>query len=117
MDASTARGSPAASAGDNGNGCIEVAFLPDGTVGVRDTKDRTRPALAVSPPAAWAAFLTATRTGRFTPLTLTPARSVISCGDNASIGGNRPRTVGEVGGMTTYDLARSPRPVVAPDRP
>jgi uncharacterized protein DUF397 len=48
----------------NGNGCLEVAFLPDGTVGLRDTKDRTRPAQRYSP-AAWAAFVSATRTGRF----------------------------------------------------
>jgi hypothetical protein len=47
-----------------GRGCVEVAFLPDGTVGVRDTKDRTRPALTVTP-TAWATFLSATRTGHF----------------------------------------------------
>jgi hypothetical protein len=49
----------------SGNGCVEVAFLADGSVGVRDTKDRTRRSLAVSP-AAWGDFLAATRSGRFT---------------------------------------------------
>jgi hypothetical protein len=67
MDASDHRWFKSSFSPGNGNGCIEVAFLPDGTVGVRDTKDRTRPALTVSP-AAWSAFLTATGTGRFTPL-------------------------------------------------
>ena len=62
MDASGPRWFTSSYSPDNGNGCVEVAFLPDGTVGVRDTKDRTRPALAVTP-TAWATFLTATRTG------------------------------------------------------
>lgn len=52
--------------GGSGNGCVEVAFLPDGTVGVRDTKDRTRPALRV-PPGAWATFVRGTRVGGFAP--------------------------------------------------
>ncbi|MCO1658267.1 DUF397 domain-containing protein [Pseudonocardia humida] len=64
MDASTPHWFTSSFSPGNGNGCIEVAFLPDDTVGVRDTKDRTRPALVVSP-AAWAAFLTATSTDRF----------------------------------------------------
>ena len=64
MDASTAHWFTSSYSSGNGNGCVEVAFLPDGTVGVRDTKDRTRPALTVSP-AAWTTFLTAARTGRF----------------------------------------------------
>jgi hypothetical protein len=64
MDASTPRWFTSSFSGGNGNGCVEVAFLPDGTVGVRDTKDRTRPALSVSP-AAWADFVAATRAGRF----------------------------------------------------
>ncbi len=64
MDASTPRWFTSSFSGGNGNGCVEVAHLLDGTVGVRDTKDRTRPALALSP-AAWATFLSAARTGRF----------------------------------------------------
>ncbi|MBF4998549.1 DUF397 domain-containing protein [Nocardia sp. BSTN01] len=35
--------------------CVEVAFLADGTVGVRDSKNPTGPALAF-PPHAWDAF-------------------------------------------------------------
>ncbi|MGH3752603.1 MAG: DUF397 domain-containing protein [Pseudonocardiaceae bacterium] len=42
-----------------GTACVEVAPTP-GAVLVRDTKDRTGPALTV-PPTAWRAFLTATR--------------------------------------------------------
>jgi hypothetical protein len=64
MDASTPRWFTSSFSPANGNGCVEVAFLRDGTVGVRDTKDRTRPALAVSP-TAWTTFLAGTRAGRF----------------------------------------------------
>ena len=64
MDASTTHWFKSSFSPDNGNGCVEVAFLPDGTVALRDTKDRTRPAHNYSF-AAWSAFLTATRTGRF----------------------------------------------------
>jgi hypothetical protein len=51
--------------GDNGNSCVEVAFLPDGGTAVRDTKNR---ALAAQrhPAAAWAAFLAGLRAGDFT---------------------------------------------------
>ncbi|MBO4208832.1 DUF397 domain-containing protein [Micromonospora echinofusca] len=47
--------------------CIEVADnLIDtvGLVGVRDSKDVSGPALAVSPP-GWAAFVAAVRSGQF----------------------------------------------------
>ncbi|MGH3685190.1 MAG: DUF397 domain-containing protein [Pseudonocardiaceae bacterium] len=40
---------------DNG-GCVEVALVPDAVL-VRDSKDRTGPALTV-PTATWHAFLT-----------------------------------------------------------
>lgn len=49
-----------------GAGCVEVA-MPAAEVLVRDTKDRTRPPIAFSPP-AWAAFTAAVRTGEFGPL-------------------------------------------------
>jgi hypothetical protein len=49
---------------DGGNNCVEVAFLPDGGVAVRDTKARSR-APHVHPAAAWAAFLSGVRTGEF----------------------------------------------------
>ncbi|MHC3390401.1 DUF397 domain-containing protein [Streptomyces lavendulocolor] len=41
--------------GDQQDACVEVAACPH-TVHVRDSKDVTRPALAVSP-SAWSAFL------------------------------------------------------------
>ncbi|MFC6015413.1 DUF397 domain-containing protein [Plantactinospora solaniradicis] len=43
--------------------CVEVADNLPGVVGVRDSKDPD-PVLAF-PPASWAAFVAATRTGRF----------------------------------------------------
>jgi hypothetical protein len=46
----------------SGNGCVEVAFLPDAQVALRDTKDR-----ALAPhrfhATEWTAFLTAIRAG------------------------------------------------------
>ena len=50
--------------GNNGANCVEVSFLPDARVGVRDTKDRARPAQTY-PANEWAAFLTAIRAGEF----------------------------------------------------
>ncbi|WP_149183506.1 DUF397 domain-containing protein [Streptomyces sp. TRM49041] len=41
--------------GDQGGDCVEVAVCPH-TVHVRDSKDTTRPGLAVTP-TAWSAFL------------------------------------------------------------
>jgi hypothetical protein len=64
MAASTPRWFTSSFSGGNGNGCVEVAFLPDGSVGVRDTKDRTRPAHRYSA-ATWSAFVADTRAGRF----------------------------------------------------
>jgi hypothetical protein len=41
----------------NGTGCVEIAHLTDAAqVGIRDSKDKTGPALVV-PAAAWAAFV------------------------------------------------------------
>ncbi|MCZ7417920.1 MULTISPECIES: DUF397 domain-containing protein [unclassified Micromonospora] len=40
----------------NGGDCVEVADNLPGVVGVRDSKDRTGPALAFAP-AAWQAFV------------------------------------------------------------
>lgn len=50
--------------GDNGASCVEVAFLPDGHVAVRDTKDRTLPPHRHSP-VEWQVFVTGVRTGEF----------------------------------------------------
>ena len=52
------------SGGSNGSGCVEVAFLPEGTVAVRDTKDRSR-APHHYPAPEWAAFLAGVRAGEF----------------------------------------------------
>ncbi|GAA5138344.1 DUF397 domain-containing protein [Pseudonocardia adelaidensis] len=50
--------------GGNGDGCIEVAALPDGGVAVRDTKDRAR-APHHHTVQAWKAFLAGVRAGEF----------------------------------------------------
>ncbi|WP_181722768.1 DUF397 domain-containing protein [Nocardia gipuzkoensis] len=44
--------------------CVEVAHLDDGTVGTRDSKNPTGPALTFTP-AAWDTFLSATKDGEF----------------------------------------------------
>jgi hypothetical protein len=53
-----------ASASQANDGCVEVAFLPDGRVGVRDSKNRSMPALALSA-RAWASFLANAKAGQF----------------------------------------------------
>ncbi|WP_280440348.1 DUF397 domain-containing protein [Nocardia cyriacigeorgica] len=45
-----------------GKDCVEVAHLGQGRVGVRDSKNRSGPALVVSP-SVWDSFLTRTRAG------------------------------------------------------
>jgi hypothetical protein len=52
------------SSGDDGNNCVEVAFLPDGTVAVRDTKDRALPP-HLYPAPAWRALTAGIRAGEF----------------------------------------------------
>ncbi|MFF7942005.1 DUF397 domain-containing protein [Nocardia gamkensis] len=44
---------------------LYIAHLNDGTVGMRDSKNPTGPALTFTP-AAWDTFLTATQDGEFT---------------------------------------------------
>lgn len=53
-----------ATASDANSGCVEVAFLPNGRVGVRDSKNRSMPALAVSAH-VWTSFLAEAKAGRF----------------------------------------------------
>jgi Domain of unknown function (DUF397) len=68
VDLTDARWRKSSFSGSNGNGssCVEVAFLPCGTVALRDTKDRARPAHVYSPD-SWSHFLTALRTGELHP--------------------------------------------------
>ncbi len=47
----------------NGN-CVEVASLPDGEIGVRDSKDSEGPVLRFTP-GEWHAFLGGARNGEF----------------------------------------------------
>jgi hypothetical protein len=46
------------------NGCVEVGRYTDGRVAVRDTKDRSRPALVFTP-MEWTAFVHGVRAGEF----------------------------------------------------
>ncbi len=50
--------------GGNGNGCVEVAFRPDRSVLVRDTKDRTLAPHTIGP-GGWRGFLAGVRAGAF----------------------------------------------------
>jgi Domain of unknown function (DUF397) len=52
------------SGNSDGEGCVEVAVLAGGEVGLRDSKDRARPAHRY-PAAAWARFLAGVRAGEF----------------------------------------------------
>lgn len=47
----------------NGN-CVEVASLPDGQIGVRDSKNPDGPVLRFGP-TEWSVFLSAARNGEF----------------------------------------------------
>jgi Domain of unknown function (DUF397) len=64
MDLTDARWHTSSFSGNSGAGCVEVAFLHD-SVGLRDTKDRTRAPHRYSAE-QWAEFLAAVRAGRFT---------------------------------------------------
>ncbi|MEU6561741.1 DUF397 domain-containing protein [Nocardia nova] len=47
----------------HGSDCVEVAHLGGGAVGVRDSKDRTGPALVFAP-GDWDAFIAGIQAGR-----------------------------------------------------
>ncbi|MBB5917468.1 hypothetical protein BJY24_006380 [Nocardia transvalensis] len=49
-----------------GRDCVEVAHLPEGKVGVRDSKNPDGPALIFTP-SEWDAFTTDIRSGGFNP--------------------------------------------------
>ncbi len=46
------------------DGCVETAFLPDGHVAVRDSKDRAGPVLLYTP-REWCAFIAGVKDGEF----------------------------------------------------
>jgi len=46
------------------NGCVEVAFVDDGRVAVRDSKDRRSPVLVFTP-VEWQAFVGGVHDGEF----------------------------------------------------
>jgi Domain of unknown function (DUF397) len=48
--------------GDNGGGCVEVARNLPGIVAVRDSKNRSGPALTLTP-SAWAEFIAGMKSG------------------------------------------------------
>jgi hypothetical protein len=48
----------------NEEGCVEAAFLADGHVAIRDSKDRAGPALVYTP-REWDAFLKGAKDGEF----------------------------------------------------
>ncbi len=50
--------------GPNEGNCVEVARLAQGRVGVRDSKDRSGPALVFAP-GEWAAFVEGVKGGHF----------------------------------------------------
>jgi Domain of unknown function (DUF397) len=52
-----------ATASDANSGCVEVAFLTDGRIGVRDSKNHSMPALAVSAH-TWTTFLADAKAGQ-----------------------------------------------------
>jgi Domain of unknown function (DUF397) len=64
VDISDVRWFKSSFSGTNGNGCVEVAFLPAGGVAVRDTKNR-----ALAPhtytAAEWDAFVAGVKAGEF----------------------------------------------------
>ena len=64
MDLSDAQWRKSSFSGGNGNSCVEVAFLPDGDVAVRDTKNRALPAHRYTA-AEWEAFVAGVRAGEF----------------------------------------------------
>ena len=62
QELATARWSKSRFSGDDGSNCVEVARLTAGRRAVRDSKDRARRALVVTP-AEWSAFLDQVKLG------------------------------------------------------
>lgn len=55
-----------ATASDANSGCVEVALLRDGRVGIRDSKNPGGPAIAITG-LAWATFVADAKSGHFNP--------------------------------------------------
>jgi hypothetical protein len=66
MAMTTGRGWSTSSYCPDGPSCVAVRLMPDGSVAVRDTKDRHGPALVFTVP-EWEAFLAGARAGEFEP--------------------------------------------------
>jgi hypothetical protein len=49
----------------SGGNCVEIGRLPDGAVGMRDTKDPQRRITLVFGSQEWAAFVAAVKNGEF----------------------------------------------------
>jgi hypothetical protein len=49
---------------DGGSNCVETSFAPDGTIGVRDSKNPTGPVLEFTP-GEWTAFVAGVKHGEF----------------------------------------------------
>jgi hypothetical protein len=65
IDPSAVRWRKSTRSGPDGNSaCVEVAFLDDNGIVVRDSKDREGPALSFSP-TEWAAFIGGVKDGEF----------------------------------------------------
>ena len=62
MDVSSATWRKSSYSGGNGGGCVEVARNLPGIVAVRDSKDRSGPALTFTP-AEWEAFTAGVKSG------------------------------------------------------
>ncbi|MFI5778649.1 DUF397 domain-containing protein [Nocardia sp. NPDC051570] len=64
VDYSDAQWRKSRHSGPDGN-CVEVAFLVDGNVGVRDTKDRGAGPVLAFTPGEWDVFVTGVTEGEF----------------------------------------------------
>ncbi|MBO0849253.1 MAG: DUF397 domain-containing protein [Pseudonocardia sp.] len=64
MDGARWRKSSFSGGASSGSGCVEVAFLGDGDVALRDTKDRSLTPHRYST-RGWAAFVAGVRAGEF----------------------------------------------------
>ena len=65
-DLTDARWRKSSRSGSNGGDCVEVAFLDDGRVAVRDSKDAGRGPALVFTPAEWVAFTAGVHDNEFT---------------------------------------------------